>query len=311
MRILFMGTAEFGRPCLDVIRAEPADELVGVVTQPPRPKGRRRQPAPSPIHAHVEPSAAPVLTPEKVNAAASVQAIRDLAPDLIVVVAYGQILRPAILEIPARECVNVHGSLLPKYRGAAPIQWAVAQGERQTGVTTLYMDAGMDSGDIILQGTLAIDPDETAGALHDRLAELGARLLRETLAAIRDGSVKRRPQNPDEATFAPILKKADARIDWAMPAETLRNRIRGFNPWPGSICAVPSQGGRTLKILQAAVEPGAGPPGTVQDLGADGPLIQTGDGRLRLTLVQPEGKKPMAGAAFMRGHPMAVGDVLE
>lgn len=310
MRIVFMGSAELACPCLDRLLARPADPVVGVVSQPDRPKGRSLQVAPCPVREHVAQAGIPVLTPEKINTPESLAALRALAPDLIVVVAYGQILKSALLNLPPRGCINVHASLLPKYRGAAPIQWAIARGERVTGVTTMYMNEGMDAGDIIAQREEPIREDDTAGTLHDRLARLGADLLAETLEAIHQGTVRRTPQNLADVTFAPKLKKSDGRLDWRQTAAEAYNRIRGFNPWPGCFFQLPGRG--CVRVLKARVESSAktGKPGEVLDCAGAGPLIQTGDQALRLLEVQPEGRKAMAGAAFLCGHPLAPGLIL-
>lgn len=310
MRIVFMGSAELACPCLDRLLAEPADRVVGVVTQPDRPKGRSLQPAPCPVRALATVRGIPVLTPENVNAPESVQAIRALAPDLIVVVAYGQILKPGILEIPLKGCINVHASLLPQYRGAAPIQWAIANGEVRTGVTTMFLNEGMDTGDIIDQAMEPIREDDTAGTLHDRLALLGAGLLARTVESLRQGTVQRTPQNPAKATYAPKLKKSDGRLDWSRPAIELHNRIRGFNPWPGCYLELQCPKPTLAKVLKSRVVPGQGQPGEILSNQGDGPLIQTGDQALRLLELQPEGRKAMPGSAFLCGHPVKVGDRL-
>lgn len=305
MRIVFMGSAELACPCLDRLLANPADQVVGVVTQPDRPKGRSLQVAPCAVRAHVVTRGIPVLTPEKVNTPDSVAALRALAPDLIVVVAYGQLLKAEILNLPPRQCINVHASLLPKYRGAAPIQWAVANGETATGVTTMFVNARMDAGDIIDQLVEPIRPEDTAGSLHARLAQCGADLLASTIEALRQGSIQRQPQDEVKATLAPRIKKADGHMDWRMPAMQLHNRVRGFNPWPGCFCELPTIGG--VKILKSRVEPGRNADvGAVLEAAGDGPLIQTGRDALRILEVQPEGRTVMSGAAFLRGHPLAV-----
>ena len=305
MRIIFMGSAELACPCLDRLLADPADQVVGVVTQPDRPKGRSLQVAPCAVRAHVVTRGIPVLTPENVNAPDSVAALRALAPDVIVVVAYGQFLKADILNLPSRGCINVHASLLPKYRGAAPIQWAVANGETETGVTTMFVNARMDAGDIVDQRVEPIRPEDTAGSLHDRLARCGADLLERTIEALRQGSIRRQPQDEAKATFAPRIKKTDGRMDWRLPAIQIHNCIRGFNPWPGCFCELPPAG--IVRVLKARVEAGRSEAaGTVLEAAGDGPLIQTGQDALRLLELQPEGRKVMSGAAFLRGHPLTV-----
>jgi methionyl-tRNA formyltransferase len=316
MRIIFMGSAELACPCLDRLLANPADQIVGVVTQPDRPKGRSLQIAPCAVRAHVAMRDLPVLTPENVNAPNSVAALQALAPDLIIVVAYGQFLKADILNLPPRGpahrsplgeggCINVHASLLPKYRGAAPIQWAVANGETKTGVTTMFVNARMDAGDIIDQLVEPIRPEDTAGSLHDRLAQCGAELLARTIEKLRQGSIRRQPQNESKATFAPRIKKADGRIDWRLPATQIHNRVRGFNPWPGCFCELPPVG--VVRVLKTQLEAGRSKTvGTVLEAAGEGPLIQTGQDALRLLELQPEGRKVMVGAAFLRGHQLTV-----
>ncbi|MCX6992738.1 MAG: methionyl-tRNA formyltransferase [Kiritimatiellaeota bacterium] len=305
MRIIFMGSAELACPCLDRLLANPADQVVGVVTQPDRPKGRSLQVAPCAVRAHVAARDIPVLTPEDVNTPDSVAMLRALAPDLIVVVAYGQFLKAAILNLSLRGCINVHASLLPKYRGAAPIQWAVANGETETGVTTMFVNARMDAGDIIDRIVEPIRPKDTAGSLHDRLARCGADLLARTVEALRQGSVRRQPQNEAEATFAPRIKKADGRMDWRLSATLIHNRVRGFNPWPGCFCELAPVG--IVRVLKSRVEAGRSEAiGAVLEAAGEGPLIQTGQDALRLLEVQPEGRRIMSGADFLRGHALKV-----
>lgn len=309
MRIIFMGSAELACPCLDRLLANPADRVVGVVTQPDRPKGRALRMAPCPVHAHVAGRGIPVMTPDNINAPESVAALRALAPDLIVVVAYGQFLKAEILTMARLgPAINVHASLLPKYRGAAPIQWAVANGESETGVTTMFVNARMDAGDMIDRLVEPIRPEDTAGSLHDRLARCGADLLARTIEAVRQGTIRGQPQNEAEATFAPRIKKADGHIDWRLPAMQIHNRVRGFNPWPGCSCELPPAG--IVRVLKTRVEPGRNAAaGVILEAAGEGPLIQSGKDALRLLEVQPEGRKVMTGAAFLRGHPLAAGNL--
>ena len=309
MRIIFMGSSSFACPCLERLLANPADEVVGIVTQPDRPKGRRLELAPCPVKERLGNRGIPVFTPEKVNAPDSLAALGALRPEAIVVVAYGQILKPALLALPPLGCINVHGSLLPKFRGAAPIQWAVALGERVSGVTTMFLNERMDAGDMILKREVLIAADDTGGTFHDKLAAVGAEALAETLALLRTGRALRVLQDEAAATVAPKLKKTDGRLDWTLPAESLRNRIRAFNPWPGCQCELPAGSSRWVKVLAARVEPaGTAAAGTLLAGSGEGPLVQTGAGALRLLEVQPEGKKSMPGAAFLRGYPLKDGD---
>src|SRR5437667_1389821 len=229
MRILFMGTAELACPCLEALAQLPGHELVGVITQPDRPKGRDLQPARPPVKVTAGNLGLPVLQPAKVREA--VDDIRATRPDLIVVVAYGQILPKAVLDVPPRGCINVHASLLPRWRGAAPIQYAILHGDRQTGVTTMFLNEHMDAGDIILQRAEPIRPDDTAATLHDRLAKLGAQLLVETVSL---PEFPRRVQDESQVTYAKKLTKDDGRIDWKKSAAEIERQVRAFNPWPGS-----------------------------------------------------------------------------
>jgi methionyl-tRNA formyltransferase len=322
MRVVFLGSASLAAVSLKALVARYRQsgnwkdvDVVGVVTQPDRPKGRHLKVASCPAKATAEEIAIPTLTPESVNAPDSVQAIHRLAPDLIVVVAYGQILKPAVLGIPSLGCINVHASLLPRYRGAAPIQWAIARGEPTTGVTTMYVNERMDAGDLIFRTEVPIDAEDTAGTLHDKLAQDGGDLLVKTLEAIRRGDAPRNPQDESMATYAPKLKKEDGRIDWTMPAGAIHNRIRGFNPWPGCFCeraakAKPGASGERVKILASRVEPGTGTPGTVIGVSRHAPLVATGQGAVGLVEVQPEGRRPMTGEEYVRGHALKVGDIL-
>jgi methionyl-tRNA formyltransferase len=312
MRIVFMGSAMLSCPSLRALCLQPGFDVAAAVTQPPRPKGRSRRTGFCPAAEAAAQGGIALLTPENINAPESVAALRELAPDMIVVVAYGQILGRAILGMPPRGCVNVHASLLPRYRGAAPIQWAIANGEAQTGITTMMMNERMDDGDILLQESVDIGADETAGQLHDRLSEVGARLLIRTLAEMSDGSVKARPQDRALATFAPRLKKEDGRIIWTRPAADIYNRVRAFDPWPGSFCVVRGDDGvgRRLNVRSCRIEPGAGEPGLVLECGAEGPLVAAGGGAVRLLAVQPEGGLVMDGASFLCGHKLRMGEAL-
>lgn len=313
MRIVFMGSAELSCPSLAALLEAEATDVAAVVTQPPRPRGRDLRVATCPTHERAAADGIRVLAPERVNAPEAVAALRELAPDLVCVVAYGQILRRELLAIPPLGCVNLHASLLPKYRGAAPIQWAVAHGETGTGVTTIYMNERMDEGDIILREPTPIGPEETAGELHDRLAAQGAALLARTVALIREGRAPRSAQASGEATYAPKLAKEDGRLDWRATAERVHNRVRGFNPWPCCFCLAPAaDGGRCpLRVLRCRLEDGSGAPGEVLDAGREGPLVATGARAVRLTEVQPAGRGAMSGAAYVRGHVLRVGDRLE
>ena len=305
MRIVFMGTPDFAVPCLQRL-LEDGHEVPAVFTQPDKPVGRHAVLTPPPVKQLALSHGIPVYQPTKMRDGTVAALLRELAPDCLVVVAYGRILPQEILDVPPRGCVNIHGSLLPRYRGAAPIQWSVIRGETVTGVTSMFMDAGMDTGDIIDTLTTPIGENETAGELFERLAPLGARLLSTTLAAIADGTVTRRPQNDAEATMAPMLEKAMGRLDLTRPARELHNQVRGMNPWPGAFCTA---GGKTLKIHETRVAAGSGAPGTL--LCADPVTVACGEGALQLVTVQPEGKPRMAAEAWLRGARLSQGARLE
>lgn len=309
MRIVFMGSAELSCPSLMALTRRGDDEIVAVVCQPDRPRGRELRSAPCAVKRAIAESGVPILTPPDVNVPGTVEALRALRPDAIVVIAYGQILRRPLLAIPPLGCINIHASLLPRYRGAAPAQWAIANGETVTGVTSMMMNEAMDAGDILLQQNVAIAPDDTAGTLLAKLAEVGVELLLRTLDGLRGGTLVRKPQDPGQATLAPKLSKADGKLNWTLPARQIHNRVRGFNPWPGCFCMLPG-GAQRLKILQTRTEAGVGVPAGVLEVSGDGPLVAAGEGTVRLLLVQPEGKKPMAGADYARGHALQPGDML-
>jgi methionyl-tRNA formyltransferase len=297
MRAVFMGTPEFAVPSLE--RLASAHEVVAAFTQPDRPKGRWQEVAASPVKVAAERLRIPVLQPERVRRAEVVDQIRALRPEVMVVVGYGQIIPQAILDIPPFGIINVHASLLPKYRGAAPIQWAIARGETRTGVTTMRIDAGLDTGDMLLHEETEIGEEETAVELSARLAAMGARLLARTVEGL--SAIKPQKQDNSLATYAPILKKEDGRIDWSMPAREIADRVRGFQPWPG--CFTMWRGKR-LAIWRARAASGEGRAGAIH-----GTCVGCGEGVLELIEVQPEGKKRMAADAFVRGHQIRDGEV--
>jgi methionyl-tRNA formyltransferase len=289
------------------------DELTAVVTQPDRPRGRRLATGACPVKDAAVAMGLPVLAPESINEPASVERLRALAPDLIVIVAYGQILKPSVLAVPPMGVVNVHASLLPEYRGAAPIQWAIVRGATETGVTTMYVNERMDAGDVILQRRVPIEPEDTAGTLQVRLAGVGAALLSESLDLVAAGRAPRVPQDESRATYAPRLRKEDGRIDWTLPATAIRDRVRGFNPWPGCFCALPASDGRlrVLRVLAEATDArGEAAAGQVLDVGGAGPLVAAGEACVRLVEVQPEGRRAMRGGDFARGYRIVPGMAL-
>lgn len=304
-RIVFFGTPLFAVPSLERLLQGP-DEVVAVVTQPDRGKGRGKRVFPSPGKEAAQKHGLTILQPERVKEESFQKQVQGLEPDLFVVVAYGQILPKSFLEIPRYGAMNVHASLLPKYRGAAPIPWVILKGEKVTGVTTMMMDPGMDTGGILLQAEVPIEERETYETLHNRLATLGAGLLLETLAGIKAGTVHPRPQDPSQATYAPTLKKEEGRIDWEKTAEEIDRQVRGFNPWPA---AFTQWQGRLLKICAGEARQGSaqGKTGAVVWLGTDFIEVRTGKGSFLMREVQLEGGRRMKAKDFLSGHPISVG----
>lgn len=311
MRVVFMGSAEIACASLQALLDTDGVDVVGVVTQPDRPSGRGKRTASCAANAYALARGIDLYAPARVNTPEALARIAAWRPDIGVVVAYGQILRRELLSLPPLGFVNVHTSLLPTYRGAAPIQRAVANGDRETGVTIMQMDEGMDTGDILAQQAVPIGEHDTAGSVHDRLAIAGAALLVPVLFALKTGQAKRQPQNPAQATLAAKLQKAEGRLDWTQPARTLYNHIRGFNPWPCCFCLFECGGTpRTLRVLEAQIDVSRPVrPGTVIGVD-DGLVVACGEGALRLVRVQPEGGKAMEATAFLCGRPMRVGDRL-
>jgi methionyl-tRNA formyltransferase len=312
VRIVFLGSGAFAIPCFEEL-LDSGHDVAALVTQPDRPKGRGKAFAPPPLKPVAEARGVPVLQPRRVREEEAQETLRRLAPELQVVVAFGQILPPSVIGIAPRGTVNVHASLLPKLRGAAPVQWAIANGDTTTGVSTMLIDEGLDTGPVLLQRESAIRPDETAADLEPRLARLGADVLAETVRGLADGLLKPTPQDHEQATLAPLLQKEDGRLDWARTARELDCRIRGFHPWPGSFTAL---SGRTLKVRRARpVENTAGDtdeaPGTVVALGTEGLVVACGRrSRLLVVEVQPESRRAMDAAAFAAGARIRPGDRL-
>ena len=299
-----MGTAELAGPCLEAVAKMPGHQVVAVITQPDRPKGRDLKPTPPPVKVVAEQLGLPVQQPLKIREPGAIEALRATQPDLIAVVAYGQILPKAVLEIPRLGCVNVHTSLLPRWRGAAPIQYAILHGDRETGVTTMYMDEHMDTGDIILQRVQLIHADDTSATLHDRLAKLGAGLLVETVRLLGEGKVPRAKQDETKVTYAKKITKEDGRIDWTRSAVEIERQIRAFNPWPGTHTQL---GDLLLKIWKAEiVEAVTGNPGEVHE----NFVVATSQGGLRILELQPANSKRMSTDAFLRGRAIKPGTVL-
>jgi methionyl-tRNA formyltransferase len=309
MRIVFIGAGEIGVPTLQAL-LKSEHEVIGIVTQPDKPVGRAQSVEPSAIKRALMSSAPnasaartdralplPLLQPARIKDRQAIEEIRALMPDVIVVMAYGQILPRDILEIPKIACLNLHASLLPRWRGAAPIQAAIAAGDRETGITVMYMDEGLDTGDILLQRTIDIRPDETGGSLHDRLAKIAPEASFESLRTFAKGNAPRIPQDNVVATYAPKLKREDGRIDWSEPAQVIERKIRAFNPWPGAFMTID---GRKLKIFSAAVVDLSGQPREILRAERE-VVIGAGKGGLSLGDVQLEGKQRMNAREFLRG----------
>ena len=305
MRIVFLGTPDFTLPLLEICAAR--GELAAVIAQPDRPVGRSGKPQAPPSKAWAQARGIPVLQPEKVKQGRLAALLEGQRPDVAVVAAYGRILPKDALETPRLGCLNVHASLLPALRGAAPAQWAIARGARETGVTIMQMDEGLDTGDIRLQRALPIAPDETGESLLGKLGKLGALLLAEALERLAEGTLPRAPQDHAQSTLAPILTRDDGQIDWSLPASAIEQRRRGFTPWPGAWTLL---GGALFKLHSSRVleETTAAAPGELVRTGAAGLDVACGQGTvLRLTEVQPENKKRMPAQAFLAGHPLPAG----
>ena len=305
MKVLFLGTSEFACPSLEALLDSP-HEVMGVLTQPDRPKGRGQKLIPSPVKSIALKATLPVYQPEKVRDPGFLETLESLRPEIMVVVAYGQILSAAVLAIPSRGCLNVHGSLLPKYRGAAPIARAIQAGETHTGITTMLMDPGMDTGPILLTERTEISEEDTLGSLHDRLSRIGADLLLRTLEGLETNILTPIPQDHSQATYAPKVEKEEANIRWSSAARQVFNLIRAFDPWPG---AFTFWSGRTLKLFRPRQVEGEGqePPGTVLQASGEGLLIATSDGQLLVREVQMESRPRMGVAEFLRGNPLRSG----
>lgn len=306
MRILFMGTPAFAVPSLKALW-EAGHQLCGVFSQPDRPVGRHQnQFQPTPVKEYALSKDIPVFQPEKLRDGTALATVTELEPELIVVAAYGRILPDEILAYPKYGCINVHSSLLPKLRGAAPINWAILNGEGETGVTIMYMAHDLDAGDIILQRRTPIDPDETAGELYDRLAVMGGELVTRAVEQLAAGTATRTPQDHSAATLAPMLSKELSPMDFTRSAQALHDQVRGLLPWPA---AVTQLDGVRCKVLKTALtgETSAKAPGSVAQADKHGLKLVCGDGGvLELLTIQPDGKKPMAASAFLQGHPLEV-----
>jgi methionyl-tRNA formyltransferase len=307
-----MGTAELASPSLTALCQQSGWNVVSVVTQPDRPKGRNLQLQFSPVKQTAVEAGLPVLQPDRARDPGFVSQLQELQPDLIVVAAYGQILPKSILDLPRFGCLNVHTSLLPKFRGAAPIQWAILEDEKVTGVTIMKMDPGLDTGDILTQAETPILPEDNAQTLHDRLAQIGAELLVKTIPTYISGTIVPRPQPAEGSTYARKITKEDGRLDWSQPARVLWNRIRGFTPWPGAFTFAPGKEKPVLlKVWEARLEEtSTSTPGAVQSADKHGIVVGCGNGALRILQLQKEGARRLSAQDFLAGHPLRAGDVL-
>jgi methionyl-tRNA formyltransferase len=298
LKILFMGTPEFALPSLDKL-SQAGEHIIAVVCQPDRPRGRGRKLCSCPSKKWAAVHNVAVLQPERCKDCGFVDQVRKLAPDLIVVASFGQILPDELLAIPKLGALNVHASLLPKYRGASPIPYAILNGDKETGVTTMQIIRKLDAGPILLQRKLPIEPEDTTGTLQEKLAALGAELLVETIDKLKAGKIQPRPQDETLAVYAPAIKKEQGLIDWREPAEMIWRKVRAFNPWPG---AYVGRGDRLLKIWKAEPAEAGGKPGTILEAHQKWIEVACGKGSLRILELQPAGKKKMTPAAFLAGH---------
>jgi methionyl-tRNA formyltransferase len=307
MRIVFMGTPDFAVPALQKLIE--TQQVVGVVTQPDRPAGRGRQPTPPPVKVAAKAAGIPVYQPKSLRSEEAAAPLREWQPEMIVVAAFGQILKPHVLDLPPLGCINVHASLLPRWRGAAPIQYALLAGDTTTGVSLMRMEVGLDTGPVYVQEAIPIAAEETAASLHDKLAQLGADMVGEHLAGIATGTLTATPQNEAESTYATLISKEDGRLDWGQTSEELERRIRAMTPWPG---AFTFWQGQSLKVIRARVMDGrlpAGDPGEVVAVG-DVPVVLTQNGGLALQEIQLAGKRAMTIADFLRGRSELMGSKL-
>ena len=311
LRVIFMGTAELSCDSLRALMESAGCQVAAVVTQPDRPKGRELKLQPSPVKVLALQAKLPVLQPEHARDEAFLGALRGWQPDLIAVAAYGQILPKRILDLPRFGCLNVHTSLLPRYRGAAPIQWAILNGDAETGVTIMKMDAGLDTGDILAQAKTSIHPEDTSVTLHDRLARLGAELLARTLPDYVAGRIQSRAQPAEGVSYAAKIRKQDGHIDWTQPAGAISNRVRGLVPWPGAFSYLPGQPQpHLLKIWQAESVERTGPPGEVLQADKTSIVVGCGRGALRILALQREGGRRLPAQEFLAGHPLLPGQKL-
>jgi len=306
MRVVFMGMPEFAIPTFEGL-IESGVKIVGVFTQPDRPKGRGRKLEPSPVKQLAQEHRLPVFQPQKLRDKDAVKQVRDLKPELVVVIAYGQILPQEVLDIPRYGCINVHASLLPRHRGAAPINKAIIDGDPMTGVTTMQMDVGLDTGDMLVKKSLSIFPNENAGQLHDRLAHLGREAMEETLARLCAGTLSSQKQDDSRSSYAPMLKKEDGLIDWNRSATSIHNQVRGLYPWPGAFTHLD---GEVLKLADTRIADAKGEAGEVLKTEDQGVVVACEEGALQVRKLQLPGKKMLSAADFLRGVKLRAGQKL-
>lgn len=307
MRIVFMGTPDFAVPSLDAL-VKAGHEVCGVFSQPDKPVGRHQNKLqPTPVKVCAERHQIPVFQPTTLRDGTALEQLKELAPELIVVAAYGRLLPDEVLELPTKGCINVHSSLLPKYRGAAPIHWAVINGEEETGVTIMHMASELDAGDIIAQVSTPIDPEEYVEQVHDRLAELGGSLLVKVVADLEAGAAVRIPQNPEQVTYAPMLSRKLSPIDWTQSAKHIHDQVRGLAPWPAtSTDCISGEPIKVFRVVELERESEKAP-GTIVAAGHEGIDVVCGDGKLlRILELQAPGSRRMAAADYLRGHPISV-----
>lgn len=312
MRVVYIGTGDIGLPTLEMLCVSAEHHVLAVVTQPDKPVGRHQELQAPPVKQLAMRYHAPIFQPVKIRERSAIEQIQFLRPDVIVVMAYGQILPPEILQIPSIACLNLHASLLPRHRGAAPIQAAIEAGDRESGITVMYMAQGLDTGDILLKQSVRIDSRETGGSLHDKLAKLAPNALREALLLLKQGRAPRIPQNDAEATYAAKLTREHGQIIWSDSPEVIERKIRAMNPWPSAYTTLPTEDGlKKLKVFASANNTrAAGKPGEVLQTDKNGILVAAGQGGLVLQEIQLEGKRRMSAKDFLLGHPIAPGTLL-
>ncbi len=309
LRVVFMGTPDFAVPCLEALTKY--HDVIAVFTQPDRPRGRGQKLAPSPVKTFSEKAHLSVYQPPKIKTDEAESLLERLQPDFIAVVAFGQILSKRILRAPRLGCINVHASLLPRYRGAAPLHWAILNGEKESGVTTMFMDEGLDTGDMILKRSVKITDDMNTGELHDILMKSGAELLLQTAELIANGKAPREKQDDAQASYAPLLKKNVEKIDWRQDAAQIHNKIRGLNPWPGAYCLFHGQNLKLWRSRVSALDNVSGDAGAVLEITPDGFIVAAGRGAVELLELQPAGKRRMTAKEYIRGRGLRAGDRLE